>query len=67
MPTEEYNECVNLLSRTHIVGKSHCYTTNANLSENLSLITNLQSISKAWLSLPRTDTNWSMMPQGTPA
>lgn len=37
------------------------------VSENLSLIAYLQSISKAWPSLPRTDTNWSMMPQGTPA
>lgn len=27
----------------------------------------LQSMSKACPSLPRTDTNWSIMPQGTPA
>lgn len=29
--------------------------------------TYLQSMSKAWPSLPITDTNWSMMPQGTAA
>lgn len=53
---------VNMLWRMYIL-----YKTLKHYSLWKMPIAYLQSISKAWPALPRTETNWSIMPQGTSA